>query len=262
MAVERRAGSYLVVEASVPGATEAAAGVLLLDPESDRLHLRFRRDWDAVLSEGLDIETFQALEDDLRTRAEEVGGATVLAELEDSASNAILVTDRQNVLVEDWNKALNRLYRKHVPAKVLEFRTHVPFWNVAAAAGSYGEYLEPEQKGWFEVPPEVRVKDDMFVALVTGRSMLPRIQPGSLCLFRGGEALVGSREGKLVLVENFGEPGENRYTIKRYRSEKKFEGEEWMHERILLEPLNPEFEAWELTEGRIEVRGIFVRVLE
>jgi SOS-response transcriptional repressor LexA len=63
-------------------------------------------------------------------------------------------------------------------------------------------------------------------------------------------------------VENYGETGENRYTIKRYKSVKRQSGEEWEHETIRLEPLNPEYEAWELSPSDIRVVGEFVRVLD
>ena len=55
-----------------------------------------------------------------------------------------------------------------------------------------------------------------------------------------------------------------RYTVKRYRSIKRASGEEWQHDCIRLEPLNPEFEAWELEDdpGRFRVIGEFVRVLD
>ena len=105
----------------------------------------------------------------------------------------------------------------------------------------------PKKTGW-KLPPDLRLTDDMFVAHVVGRSMEPRIPAGSLCVFRRN--VTGSRQGRLVLVENYGETGENRYTIKRYKSVKRQSGEEWEHETIRLEPLNPEYEAWELTSFR------------
>jgi SOS-response transcriptional repressor LexA len=93
--------------------------------------------------------------------------------------------------------------------------------------------------------------------------MEPRIPDGSLCVFRGGEALAGSRQGRLVLVENYGETGESRYTIKRYRSIKGQTEEGFEHRAIILEPLNPDYEAWELTaDSPIRVIGEFIRVLE
>ena len=78
----------------------------------------------------------------------------------------------------------------------------------------------------------------MFVARVVGRSMEPRIPDGSLCVFRAG--VVGSRQGKLVLVERFGATETSaRYTIKKYTSKKTQTGEEeWEHASVRLEPLN------------------------
>ncbi len=255
-------GESLLVEAAVPGQPACVVGVLLLDPEANRLRLRFRRDWDELFTDPEDVEYFAALEQDLEARAGEAGAGEMLRQLEDSLSNSVLVTERERVVVEDWDKVLARLYRKHVQARVLPFRTHLPMYSVQAAAGGFGEAMEAEGEGWMEAPRDLRLQPDMFIAHVTGRSMLPRIPPDSLCVFRGGEALVGSREGKLVLVENQGETGENRYTIKRYESEKQQSEDSWEHKTITLHPLNPEYEPWELTPGRIEVKGIFVRVLD
>ena len=43
-----RKAQYLVMEIAPPGRPKANAGVLLLDPESDTLHVKLRRDWDQV----------------------------------------------------------------------------------------------------------------------------------------------------------------------------------------------------------------------
>jgi len=79
--------------------------------------------------------------------------------------------------------------------------------------------------------------------------MQPRIPDGSLCIFR--EGVTGSREGRLVLVEALGRGANDRYTVKRYHSVKTQAADgSWAHGRITLEPLNPEFEAWDLIPGR------------
>jgi len=91
--------------------------------------------------------------------------------------------------------------------------------------------------------------------------MEPKIPDGSLCVFRHG--VTGSRQGRLVLVERLGGGTNDRYTVKRYRSEKRQGEQGWSHERIVLEPLNPEFEAWELDSGdELRVIAEFVRVLD
>lgn len=80
--------------------------------------------------------------------------------------------------------------------------------------------------------------------------MEPSIPNGAYCLFRA--PVEGTRQGKVVLVEmrdqRDPENGE-RYTVKRYQSEKAVDGDSWRHERITLEPLNPEFEPIVLTDG-------------
>ena len=97
--------------------------------------------------------------------------------------------------------------------------------------------------------------------------MEPKIPEGSYCVFRA--PVVGSRQGRWVLVENYGESeaGGQRYTIKRYRSEKEAAPDDqqghWRHRRIWLEPMNPEFEAWDLVEGsQCRVLAEYVGLLE
>jgi hypothetical protein len=92
--------------------------------------------------------------------------------------------------------------------------------------------------------------------------MEPRIPDGSLNLFRYNP--VGSRQGKILLIQRFGAVDETaRYTIKRYTSKKVENAEgEWRHERIRLEPLNPEFEAWDVAPEGFAVVAEWLRVIE
>ena len=76
----------------------------------------------------------------------------------------------------------------------------------------------------------------------------------------------------LVLQEIKAAGSDGALTIKRYKSFKKYrpvdedQDAEWQHEWIRLEPLNPEFEAFELSpdefEERYRVVGEFVQVLD
>jgi superfamily II DNA or RNA helicase/diadenosine tetraphosphate (Ap4A) HIT family hydrolase/HKD family nuclease/SOS-response transcriptional repressor LexA len=124
--------------------------------------------------------------------------------------------------------------------------THVPVYDLTAAAGFWGPESVPEEIGWTEVPG-VAVKPGMFVARVTGTSMEPLIPDGSWCLFRPCPA--GSREGRIVLVQfashGAGENG-GRFTVKKYHSEKTVNADGWRHDRIQLLPLNPAFEPIEI----------------
>ena len=98
--------------------------------------------------------------------------------------------------------------------------------------------------------------------------MEPTIPDGSFCLFRGGAALGGSRNGKIVLVKCLGmiDPDtQTSFTVKRYRSRKEASPEgEWEHESITLEALNPSHKPILLTPDNMEsfaIIGEFVRVL-
>jgi phage repressor protein C with HTH and peptisase S24 domain len=255
-------GAYSLILSALPGRGEQTIGVLLLDASSDTLHVRLRRDWERLASEE-DTEILAELEDDLRLQAMDVGGKSVLDRLEREASNSLRVTDREAVSVRDFDKTLNDLYRRHVPAQVLQFRTHLPRYSLAVAAGPFltnPEGIEADE--WVEVPPDLKLDDDMFIAHIQGHSMEPRIPDGSLCVFRRN--VVGSRNGRLVLVRNSELADDNQYTVKRYKSEKRQDADGFQQTRIRLESLNPAYPSWDLDEDaeKYQVVAEFVRVLE
>jgi SOS-response transcriptional repressor LexA len=138
--------------------------------------------------------------------------------------------------------------------------THVPVYDLAAAAGFWGPESVPDEIGWTEVPG-VAVKPGMFVARVTGTSMEPLIPDGSWCLFCPCPA--GSREGRIVLVQfaslGAGENG-SRFTVKKYHSEKTVTADGWRHSAIQLLPMNPAFEPITLDPddaGDLTIVGTF-----
>jgi SOS-response transcriptional repressor LexA len=132
------------------------------------------------------------------------------------------------------------------PPPATRYTTHVPVYDLTAAAGFWGPESVPEEISWTEVPG-VSLKPGMFVARVTGTSMEPLIPDGSWCLFRPCPA--GSREGRIVLVQlgtdGAGETG-GRFTVKKYHSDKTVTAHGWRHDRIQLLPLNPAFEPIEI----------------
>lgn len=237
------------------------AGILLEDPGADRLYVRLRRDWERIAPEEADV--LSAIESDLAAKSAEMGAARLFEYLEDTLSNTLRITDRRETIVADFERALGQLYREHVQSGVQEYVTHLPRYSLAVAAGPFLENREVEAEGWEETPPDLRLAPGMFVARINGRSMEPHIPDQSLCVFRGG--VTGSRQGRLVLVEAMGGGANDRYTVKRYRSEKKPAADgSWSHERITLEPLNAEFESWDLNpeEDRYRIIAEFVRVLD
>jgi phage repressor protein C with HTH and peptisase S24 domain len=191
-----------------------------------------------------------------------MGGARLLDWLVETASNFIRTTDREIVAVEDFRQTLHWLYHRHIRPKVLPFRTHIPLYGLEAAAGKWGPEREVERKpeDWLEAPADLRLNDDLFVARVTGRSMEPLIPADSLCVFRAG--VTGTRQDKRVLVVNLSETGDQRFTVKKYESTAA-PGREGR--RIILHPLNPEYESWEIDpdeDERVSVIAEFVQVLQ
>jgi SOS-response transcriptional repressor LexA len=259
-AVQTRAGRFSLLQAELPMHGLVTLGVLLQDPERDELHFRLRRDLDTLADEE-DLEVLSALGDDLSRKAGEMGAESLLRYCEETLSGTIRVTNRETVMVEDFGRAIDRLYRQHVRSNVLEFRTHLPRYSLRVAAGKFLENEEISAQGWVETPEGLRLTPEMFVAQIEGHSMEPLIPNGSLCVFRAGVA--GSRQGRLVLVENLETTGTNRYAVKRYRSEKLKDEEGWIHARIRLESLNPEYPSWDLDpeEEKYRIIAEFVSVL-
>jgi SOS-response transcriptional repressor LexA len=258
----RRQGIYVLLESHLPGQSARNIGVYLVDPASGRLWLRMRRAYEG-LAEPEDIEVLQALEEDILAHASEIGAEAFLASLEDSLSNVIRVSDRQSVEIDAFSRVADRLFDEHVEKIAVEpFRTHVPLYSLRAAAGRLGEEMEPAAEDWVRAPEGMRLDSGVFVAHVVGRSMEPRIPDGSLNLFRFHP--VGTRQQKILLIERFGVTDETaRYTVKTYTSTKVSAGEDqWRHRSIRLEPLNPEFEGWDLEPDDFAVVAEWLRVLE
>jgi SOS-response transcriptional repressor LexA len=253
---------YSLLLADLPGHSPETIGVLLLDPATDALHVRLRRDWGRVAS-AEDAEVLAALEDDLTTQARERGGAAVLEFLETVASQSLRVTDREAVIVRSFDKTLGELYREHVSSHVLKFQTHLPRFSLAVAAGMFlTSDVDTVEEGWVETPADLPLNEDMFVAQIRGHSMEPKIPDGSLCVFR--HSVVGSRNQRLVLVRNSELADDDQYTVKRYKSEKIVTEEGFRQTRIRLESLNPDYPSWDLDleEEKYQVIAEFVRVLE
>jgi len=258
----RRQGTYVLLEAHLPDQPVRPIGVYLVDPASDRLWLRMRPDYRGMAAPD-DSEVLAALEDDIRARAAEIGAEAFLASLEDSLSNVLRVGERQSVAVDSFSRVVDRLFDQHVEKLAVEpFRTHLPLYSLRAAAGRLGEEMEADEEDWVRAPEGLRLDPGLFVAHVVGRSMEPRIPDGSLNLFRLHP--VGSRQNKILLIQRFGVTDETaRYTVKKYTSLKVYSGEdEWRHERIRLEPLNLEFEAWDVEPQDFAVVAEWLRVLE
>jgi SOS-response transcriptional repressor LexA len=259
---------FAVLSLAPPGLPRTPFGVLLIENGSDALEWKLREDLDRLNLSPEDQEYVSYLDSDFRARVGETSGSEFLAWLEDRLSGFLLISEREAVAGRSLPAILNRLFERHVDSRVLPYKTHLPFYGLRAAATKFGEDSEVSEAEieWVLAPERLRLTDDMFVVEVVGRSMEPLIPDGSRVIFR--KIPVGSRQGKRVLLEERGalDTG-GRFTVKRYTSIKgKSEDGEWAHAVIRLEPLNPEFPAFELDaeafEGKYRVIGEFVQVLE
>ncbi len=193
----------------------------------------------------------------------------------------------QNV-VTDWmaSEAFRRLrsesdrkapqggqLRQGVPFAVVEptpenkYVTCVPLVPLDAAAGAFSDpqYVEDNGWEWISTDTRRRLRPGMFVARVVGHSMEPVIPNGAYCLFAA--PVTGTRHGKTVLVQLRDAPDPDtgeRYTVKRYESEKGQEGDSWRHRTITLKPLNPDYAPIVLNdveEQQVQVIAEFMEVL-
>lgn len=227
-------------------------GVLLLDPEEDVLYARFRED--------LDDDAVALWAEEIPEVARELGGARYLELLEDRLSNAVGISGRESAFVREFSAAVERLYARRVlgegPAEVRE----LPVFSLRAAAGRFGEDMEVEPEERIAAPAGLRLTPGTFAVHVRGRSMEPLVPDGSTAVFR---QIAGSRQGKRVLVwRRATSGGGGEFTVKEYHSEKRGTDDGWQHERIVLKPLNPDYDDVVLTdEDEYRVLGEFVTVL-
>jgi SOS-response transcriptional repressor LexA len=186
-----------------------------------------------------------------------------LAHEDDFREGLRLFMARQRLLdAEHEVEAVGALIVRHVP-NVLRFRTHLPVYSLAAAAGAFGrQQAEIRSEGWIAVPSShILITPDMFVVRVIGTSMEPAIPNGALCAF--SSRVSTPCEGKIVLLEDYEESGGNRYCVKRYHASMrpdplKSGDPGWLHERITLESINSRFPPLEISsDHKINVIGEF-----
>ena len=256
--------TWRMLELAQPGRPAAALGILLADPLNGRLHVRMR---EAAAFSGLEeqeIDLLDALAPDLEAKARQLGGTAIIHSV-DEFSGFLRARDCEEIVCRgSAGRTADKLFEEYVDSAVRPFVTHVPVYPLRAAATRFGESMDAniEAEEWLRVPPGRRLQPGMFAAQVVGRSMEPLIPDDSLCLFR--TPVIGSRQGRRLLIEQFSETDfAARYTVKTYTSIKRQTGDgEWAHEQIRLEPLNPEFAAFNLAPDQFRVIAEFVDVLD
>ncbi|MCU1720214.1 DNA/RNA helicase domain-containing protein [Pseudomonas sp. 5P_5.1_Bac1] len=187
----------------------------------------------------------------------------------------IMLRGIRGTFVYACNKDLRDYLAQHVPTHqpiqlvkkpetLVPYVNAVPLYNLHAAAGGFSEAQEAEPEKWIEVVEQPGLDDSYFACTVVGESMNTIIADGATCLFRLESG--GSRNGKIVLVEQQDEAGGAHYTVKEYQSVKAEDESGWRHSRILLIPRSYDttFETIELKDDLLssyKVVGEFVKVL-
>lgn len=202
-----RHASWVTFTIARPGARPVPYGILLADEETGGLTFRLQvpSAFDELDERECDI--LNALPEDLRQKGQEIGGLRLLDWFEDSLSNFFRVGDRNAIVYSgDPRATVDRLFHEIVDSAIRPFVTHLPVYNLRAAATKFGELMphirmdnrqdEDDAEQWVRAPENLRLSEGMFVAYVVGRSMEPRIPDGSACIFRA--PVTGSRNGRLL----------------------------------------------------------------
>ena len=258
----KRRACWSLLEIAQTGRRPIPYGILLADEDGGVWAQRLREiAYFGELDEP-EADILAALPADLKQKAREMGGLSLLAWLEDTLSNFLRISDRTSIVYSDAQAAADRLFDEHVDGTVGRFVTHLPLYGLRAAATEFGgeQELQGEPEGWVRAPENLRLTEAMFVARVVGRSMEPLIPDGSLCIFRKGVA--GSRKNRFLLIEKFDESDvAARYTVKKYAKQGDRDESAEREDKIRLEPLNPEFEPFDLTSDNFRVVAEFLQVL-
>jgi phage repressor protein C with HTH and peptisase S24 domain len=258
----RHAASWATLEIAPPGQRPVPYGILFADRETRDLTFRLRDPSCFEELEEAEWDILTALPDDLRLKGREMGGLRLLDSFENSLSDFFRIGDRSSIVYSgDARATVDRLFDEFVDNDVRPFVSHLPVYKLRAAATRFGEQMEDSEEpdAWVRAPENLRLSEGMFVAYVEGRSMEPLIPDGSACIFRA--PVTGSRKGRVLLIEKFGAVEASRYTVKRYARRGNLVESAEREAAIRLEPLNKEFEPFDLLEDEFRVIAEFVQVL-
>jgi len=100
---------WLLLLLCPPGEPRQPAGILLLDSVSNKLDIKLNPTIN--VEDELVLEFWAELADDLKRQADEVGGACVIARLEETVSLIIQISSRS---VVPEGQSIEDLYREHV----------------------------------------------------------------------------------------------------------------------------------------------------
>lgn len=140
----------------------------------------------------------------------------------------------------------------------------VPLYSLRAACGYFENGGIPEAEGWIEVTGRGFVPDSKrhFIIHAKGKSMEPLIKNGDLCVFEWSEGEPENGDITLTQCLDIDEDYGERYTIKRYYSEKVAGEYGSQNSRIELRPINSAYNKIVLEpEKAYRTVGVFKCVL-
>jgi len=256
----KRRGHWSLLEVVRPGHAPVPYGVLLAGADSDDWAMRLRDPACFGELDETEADFLTELPGDLELKARQIGISRLVESLEDSLSNYLRISDRASIAYGHAAAAVDSLFDEYVDSEIRRYITHIPLYDLRAAATKFGEGMDVREERWVRAPEQLRLSNSMFAAHVVGRSMEPLIPDGSVCIFRS--PVTGSRRGRNLLIEKFDETDfASRYTVKRYARKGVLAASAERESPIRLEPLNPEFEAFDLTSDQFRVVAEFVQVL-
>ena len=133
----------------------------------------------------------------------------------------------------------------------------VPLYSLRAACGYFESGEIPEIEGWLDATGNGFAPDPKrhFVIHAKGDSMLPKIKDGDLCVFEWCEGEPTNGDITLTQCIDIDQDYGERYTIKRYYSEKTGSA---YNNRIELRPLNSDYDKIVLQPDKdYKTLGIF-----
>ena len=140
----------------------------------------------------------------------------------------------------------------------------VPLYSLRAACGYFENGGIPEAEGWLDATERGFSPDPKrhFIIYAKGKSMLPLIKDGDLCVFEWSKEEPENGDITLTQCLDIDEDYGERYTIKRYYSEMGTGEDGSQNNRIILRPLNPDYNVIKLTpDNAYRTLGVFKCVL-
>lgn len=140
----------------------------------------------------------------------------------------------------------------------------LPLYSLRAACGCFENGGISEAEGWLDVTGQGFSPDPerYFVIHAKGKSMLPSIKDGDLCVFEWCKGEPENGDVTLTQCLDVDEDYGERYTIKRYYCEKVACEDGSQKSRIRLSPINPDYDMIVLqSEKAYRTIGIFKCVL-